>query len=80
MTHRNYGTHAFTYFEGSDWAVSTNEVPEHLSFPSMWYGVPSVEHTVVRVHIRCKYCDVLQVHGKVKCPYCGAPYDEHLPG
>jgi len=49
------------------------------SIPDMFIGKPTPYRSVIlRIGLKCEYCNVLQVRGKVKCPFCGAPYDEYL--
>jgi len=49
------------------------------SIPDMFIGKPIPYRSVIlRISLKCEYCNVLQVRGKVKCPFCGAPYDEYL--
>ena len=77
-----YGTSSFMVYGDSDWAVSTSAyhpIAYPSTAPSIWYGhEPFERHTIIRVRVRCEYCDVLQVKDKVKCPYCGASYKELL--
>jgi len=69
----DYGTQAYTYL--SDWSVSTSHIPDRRI---TYFGNPVYEPGKVRVRVaRCEYCDILLVKDKVKCPYCGAPYNEY---
>ena len=67
-----YGTGAYISHATCDIPYSAR-VP-----PTIWYGIDQpFEHTaktIVRLIRICAYCDNLQVKGKVKCPFCGAPY------
>ena len=68
-----YGTSAYISHATCDIPYYSARVPH-----TIWYGIDQpfehTEKTIVRLVKFCDYCDNLQVKGKVKCPFCGAPY------